>query len=47
MWKKAILISDEASVNSLRPSDAQICVSKLTNIGSDIGLSPGRRQIII
>ena len=24
-----------------------ICVSKLTNIGSDNGLSPGRRQAII
>ena len=24
-----------------------ICVKKLTNIGSDIGLSPGRRQTII
>ena len=24
-----------------------ICVSKLTNIGSDNGLSPGRRQVII
>ena len=30
--------------NSLRPS---ICVSKLTIIGSDNGLSPGRRQAII
>ena len=26
---------------------AHICVSKLTNIGSDNGLSPGRRQAII
>ena len=24
-----------------------VCVSKLTNIGSDNGLSPGRRQAII
>ena len=31
--------------NSLRPSD--ICVSKLNIIGSDNGLSPGRRQAII
>ena len=30
-------------INSLRPSDA----SKLTIIGSDNGLSPGRRQAII
>ena len=34
-------------VNSLRPSDPSICVSKLTIIGSDNGLSPGRRQAII
>ena len=34
-------------VNSLRPSDAYICVGKLTNIGSDNGLSLGRRQAII
>ena len=33
------------TINSWRPSD--ICVSKLTTIGSDIGLSPGRRQAII
>ena len=32
-------------VHSLRPSDA--CVSKQTIIGSDSGLSPGRRQAII
>ena len=30
-------------INSLRPS---ICVSNLTIIGSDNGLSPGRRQAI-
>ena len=35
------------AINSLRPSDAYICVSKLTIIGSDNGLSPGRRQAII
>ena len=34
-------------INSLRPSDAYICVSELTIIGSDNGLSPGRRQAII
>ena len=34
-------------VNSLRPSDAYICVGNLTIIGSDNGLSPGRRQAII
>ena len=35
------------SIKSMRPSDAYICVSKLTTIGSDNGLSPGRRQAII
>ena len=34
-------------VNSLRPNDAYICVSELTIIGSDNGLSPDRRQAII
>ena len=34
-------------VNSLRSSDAYICVDKLTIIGSDNGLSPGQRQAII
>ena len=34
-------------LNPLRPSDAYICVSKLTIIGSDNGLSPGRRQATI
>ena len=34
-------------LNLLRPSDAYICVSKLTIIVSDNGLSPGRRQVII
>ena len=33
-------------LNSLRPSDAHICIGKLTSIGSDNGLSPGRRQAI-
>ena len=33
--------------NSFRPSDAYICVSKLTIIGSDNGLAPSRRQAII
>ena len=33
-------------INSLRPSDA-MCVSKLTIIASDNGLSPGRHQAII
>ena len=35
------------TLNSLRPSDALICVSKLIIICSDNGLSPGRRQAII
>ena len=34
-------------VNSLRPSDVYICIGNLTIIGSDNGLSPGRRQAII
>ena len=34
-------------LNSLGPSDAFICVSKLNIIGSDDGLSPIRRQAII
>ena len=34
-------------INSLRPGDAYICVNKLTIIGSDNGLSPGRRHAII
>ena len=33
--------------NSLRPSDAYKCIGKLTIIGSDNCLSPGRRQPII
>ena len=33
-------------LNSLRPSDAYICVVNLTIIGLDNGLSPGRRQFI-
>ena len=38
--------SNNKNVNSLRPSDAFICVSKLISIGSDNGLSPERRQAI-
>ena len=38
---------DKTFINSLRPSDAYICVSKLTIIGSDNGLSPGWCQAII
>ena len=34
-------------LNSLRPSDAYMCQWSLTSIGSDNGLSPGRRQSII
>ena len=37
----------QLGLNSLRPSDAYICVSKLAIIGSDNGLSPGWRQAII
>ena len=39
--------SHQMILNSLWPSDAYICVSRLTIIGSDTGLSPGRRQAII
>ena len=35
------------SGNALGPSDAHICVSTLTMIGPDNGLSPDRRQAII
>ena len=41
----ATILSRGRWVNSLGPSD--ICVSKLSIIGSDNGLSPGRRQAII
>ena len=39
--------SGKTVIISLRPSDAYICVSKLTIIGSENGLSHGRRQAII
>ena len=45
-YSKAINVLQE-QLNSLRPSGAYICVSKLTIIDSDNGLSPGRRQSII
>ena len=37
----------KSHINLLRQSDAYICVSKQTIIGSYNGLSPGRRQAII
>ena len=37
----------QMKVNPLMLSDTYICVSKLTIIGSDNGLAPGRRQAII
>ena len=40
-------VANWAIINSLRPSDAYICVGKLTIIGSDNGLSPDRHQAII
>ena len=40
-------IRSGTTYNSLRPSDAYICVGNLTIIGSDNGLSPGLRQAII
>ena len=42
----ATLWSPAKPLNSLRPSDAYKCVGNLTIIGSDNGLSPGRRQAI-
>ena len=42
-----IIKSCVAVFNSLGPSDAFICFSKLNIIGSDNGLSPTRRQAII
>ena len=38
-----VYVTNAVRVNSLRP----IAFSKLTIIGSDNGLSPGRRQVII
>ena len=40
-----VTVNDLAT--QLRPEDRYIYVSKLTNIGSDNGLSPGRHQAII
>ena len=40
-------VKNKGKVNSLRPSDAYLCVSKLAISGPDNGLSPGRRQAII
>ena len=37
----------KSDLNSLRQSDAYICVSKLSIIGSDNGLLASRRQAII
>ena len=42
-----IVKSFVAVFNSLGPSEAFVCVSKLNTIGSDNGLSPTRRQAII
>ena len=52
VWNGPIRINSVAAdglwiLNSWRPSDAYICVGKITIIGSDNGLSPGRRQAII
>ena len=50
IWTQVILSCGfwgYSSFNSLRPSDVHICVSKLTIIGSDNGLSPGQLQAII
>ena len=42
-----MLICYQLDLNTLRANDAYICVSKLTTIGSDNGLSPDRRKAII
>ena len=42
-----ICVTGQPWVNSLRPGEAYICVSKLASIISDNGLSPGRHQAII
>ena len=47
LWGLIMTIKYLLPLNSLRPSDAYICVSEIPNIGSDNGLSPGRRQAII
>ena len=47
IFESGSLLSSGRWVNSLRPSDAYMCVVKLTIIGSDNGLSPGRCQATI
>ena len=55
LWKHKDLVAQHGnsctdkmnSIHSLRPSDAYICIGKFTITGSDNGLSPGRRQVII
>ena len=42
----SVVFKEVWSFNSLRPSE-HICIGNLTVIGSDNGLSPGRRQAII
>ena len=46
-WTFLCIIWHTTHFNSLRPSDAYICVGNLTVIGFDNGLSPGRCQAII
>ena len=43
---KTVTPPRDQRVNSLGLSDAYTCVNKLASIGSDNGLSPGRRQAI-
>ena len=42
-----LISSSSTGVQSLTHRVLYICISKLTNIGSDNGLSPGRHQAII
>ena len=42
-----ICVTPPQCVNSLRPSDTYMCVTKLNIIGPDNGLAPGRHQAII
>ena len=42
-----LIIWSDGNLNSLRPSDTYICISKLNISDSDYGLSPGQHQAII
>ena len=47
-WESQVIhIGEISPFDSLRLSNAYMCVVKLTAIGSNNGVSPGRRQVII